>query len=335
MFNIITSIKYRIPLSLQFLGEMLSYWKRLCRYNASIRTNRDIKKMQYTLLRENHIIEKGMSMRHTRRGFGQEKVTTLIKHLRLYNRKFGAIDNTFLNYPLSTIKAYIAYQHHDDIEIPNIENDFQLLCNEAGISANTLSTPAGIEILKAENLKKQAVGDFSSLLYSRHSIRYFKDEQPSKDLLERALALAARTPSACNRQAWHTHIYFDDDAHKLLRMQGGCNGFCDDIPCCIVVTADMKGFLGHEPFQCFIDGGLYAQNLINALHYVGLGGIPLSCGFMSSKLLSMQKSFNIPKNEVMAVIIGTGTMFDEMKIAISTRRPVSATNTYHEVVTKP
>ena len=96
----------------------------------------------------------------------------------------------------------------------------------------------------------------------------------SKELLEKALSLAARTPSACNRQAWHTHVFFGEDAHELLRMQDGCKGFTEDIHCCIVVTADMKGFLGHEPFQCYIDGGLYAQNLINALHYVGLGSIP-------------------------------------------------------------
>ena len=56
---------------MQFLIEMLSYWKRLYCYNASMRTDHDMYKMQYTLLRENHIIEKGMSMRQSRRGFGQ------------------------------------------------------------------------------------------------------------------------------------------------------------------------------------------------------------------------------------------------------------------------
>ena len=329
LFHIFRSVKRRSPLWLQFLCEVLSYWKRLCRYNASCRTDKDMKKMQYTLLRENHIIEKGMSMRNTRRGFGQAKVAALIERLHKYNNRYGAVDAAFLAYPLSTIKAYIAYQHHDGVEIPDIEQSFQQLCEEIGVTAETLTMSAGITIHKAEDLQRQATADFANLLYGRHSIRYFKDEQPSQELLEKALTLAARTPSACNRQAWHTHIYFGETAHQLLRQQGGCNGFCDDIPCCIVVTADMKGFLKHEPFQCYVDGGLYAQNLINALHYVGLGSIPLSCGFMSDQLLEMQKEFNIPKNEVMIVIIGTGIMLDEMKIAISTRKPISITNTYH------
>ena len=327
--RIISSMKGRLPLSLQFLLEMYSYWRRLCRYNASIGTDRDRQKMQYTLLRENHVIEKGMSMRNTRKGFGQAKVSALIERLGRYHRLYGAEDSHFLMYPLSTIKEYIAYQKNDGVQIPEIERAFRQLCDEVGVAQESLEAPAGIELMKAQTLKEKARGDYESLLYSRHSIRYFKDELPSKDLLEEALRLASRTPSACNRQAWHTHVYFGNDSHELLQMQGGCNGFCDDIHCSIVVTADMKGFLGHEPFQCYIDGGLYAQNLINALHYVGLGAIPLSCGFLSDSLLSMQRRFGIPENEVMIVIIGTGVMTDEMKVAVSTRRPVATTNLYH------
>ena len=327
--GIISRIKERLPLPFQFLLEVLSYWRRLCCYNASIGTDRDRQKMQYTLLRENHIIEKGMSMRNTRKGFGQAKVRALIDRLGRYHRLYGSMDKSFLTYPLSTIKEYITYQNNDGVRIPEIEKAFQQLCNEVGVLPGELEAPAGIEMMKADVLREKARGDYESLLYSRHSIRYFKDELPSKDVLEEALRLASRTPSACNRQAWHTHIFFGNDSHELLQMQGGCNGFSDDIHCCIVVTADMKGFLGHEPFQCYIDGGLYAQNLINALHYVGLGAIPLSCGFMSDRLLNMQKQFNIPKNEVMVVIIGTGLMTDEMKVALSTRRPVATTNIYH------
>lgn len=326
LFNTVLS---RMPLSVQFLAETLHHWRSLCRFNADVDTERDIKKMQYTLLRQNHIIEKGLSMRNTRKGFGQAKVTTLITRLRRYHQLYATTDYDFILYPLSTIKAYIAYQRSEGIEIPQIEAAFKQLCDEAGVTPDDLQIPAGIEHMKATELQKEAKGDYASLLYSRHSIRYFLPIAPSTELIEQALVLASRTPSACNRQAWHTHIYRGDDAHELLRMQGGCNGFCDDIPCCIVVTADMKGFLSHEPFQCYIDGGLYAQNLINALHYVGLGSIPLSCGFKHHHLQHIHEAFHIPANEVLIVIIGTGVMVGNMKIAASTRRSITTTNTYH------
>ena len=323
-------IRVRLPQPFLFLIELASYWKRLCRYNASINTERDKEKMEYILLRENHVIEKGMSMRHPRQGFGQAKVLTLIDRLKRYYKLYGHEDKRFMYYPMATIKAYISYHQKDQVDITAIQNLYLQLCQETGITDDQLTMSAGIEIMQGKELELQAKKDFSSLLYNRHSIRYFKDEPPSIQQIEQALRLASRTPSACNRQAWHTHVFYGADVHELLRMQGGCNGFCDDIHCCIIVTADMKGFLAHEPFQCYIDGGMYAQNLINALHYVGLGSIPLSCGFMSGKLLGIQKHFSIPKNEVMIVIIGTGIICNETKIAISTRKPILSTNTYHK-----
>ena len=52
-----------------FMLEAYHFFKLLVKYNASINTDRDIAKMQYTLLRENHTIEKGLSMRNPRKGF--------------------------------------------------------------------------------------------------------------------------------------------------------------------------------------------------------------------------------------------------------------------------
>lgn len=42
-------------------------------HNASIKTDNNIHKMQYTLLRENHIIEKGMSMKILGRDLDRKK----------------------------------------------------------------------------------------------------------------------------------------------------------------------------------------------------------------------------------------------------------------------
>ena len=88
----------------------------------------------------------------------------------------------------------------------NIDELFSALCAKIGISPDSLTVPAGIEMESAANLQAKAKGDFESLLFSRHSIRYFENKIPSKNLVEEALKLSAQTPSACNRQAWHTHV---------------------------------------------------------------------------------------------------------------------------------
>lgn len=237
--------------------------------------------MQYTILRENHIIEKGMSMKNPKDGFGKDKVINLLNRLREYYITYYNEHDDFLEYPLSTIEEYIEYTHKNSIQdISTIENLFISLKSQ--IKPFT-TIKAGIKNVTRAEIEHAAQMDFESLLYSRHSIRYFISE-PTKEELEKALRLASRTPSACNRQGWKTYIYSKNKCQEILHWQGGARGFEKDIPCCIIITASLNAFLEYEIFQAYIDGGMYAQNLINSLHFVGIGSIPLSCGFHANKL---------------------------------------------------
>ena len=73
-----------ISMEKRFIKEAYHFYLLLSKYNASHHTDEDMEKMQYTLLRENHVIEKGMSMRNPRKGFGQKKVANLLKRLQKY-----------------------------------------------------------------------------------------------------------------------------------------------------------------------------------------------------------------------------------------------------------
>lgn len=298
------------------------------KFNASVATDDDIEKMQYTLLRENHVVEKGMSLRSPRKGFGQQKVIALIERLSKYADRYIKEDAAFLDYPLGTIAGYIKYTKSNGTEIGEIERLFADLCAKCGIDAPLKA--GGVVGVSAIDIKKEASGDFESLLRSRHSIRCYKNVVPSRELLEKALELAQKTPSACNRQAWKTHVYMGDDSVELVKWQGGSNGFEEEIKCSILVTANLKGFLWHEVHQAYVDGGLYAMNLINALHSLGLGTIPLSVGFEWEKLKELGR-FGIPENEVPVLIVGCGEMLDDFYVANSGRKDVGRTNVYHKL----
>ncbi len=314
-------------LSKRFSAEANHFLYLTRKYNASVNTDNDMEKMQYSLLRENHVIEKGMSLRNPRKGFGQEKVMALIRHLFRYADKYANADIAFLRLPLETIAEYIDFTKNNGFTIHEIEKSFESLCEKCGFSPKRKQ--GGVTQVVGKDLKEAARGNFESLLLNRHSIRYFKRTVlPSKLLIEQALELAQRTPSACNRQAWKTHVYFGADSVNLVKWQGGCRGFEDEIMCSIVVTSNLKAFLWHEVHQAYIDGGLYAMNLINALYCLGLGSIPLSLGFNWEKLKELV-SFGIPENEVPIVIIGCGEMEDSFHVAISKRKGICLTNTFH------
>jgi len=323
--ELLSSFKEWIKIQKSFLGDLLYFWRLIIRFNASCKTDSDLEKMQYTLLRENHTIEKGLSMRNPKKGFGQEKVKRLLERLKLYFNRYGEINIEFLSYPLGTIKHYIDYTKSTGVKIDIIEKEFDNL-----LKVSKLNVPnyAGVVSISKNKILNECNKNFESLLISRHSIRYFSNAPVEKDLIEEALTLAQRTPSACNRQGWRTHVFQGDLSIKLIKWQGGSRGFENEIRCSILVTANLKAFLYYEIHQAYIDGGLYAMNLINALHSLGLGTIPLSCGFTHHKLKQL-KEFDIPENEVPIIIIGVGHLLNNFKVAVSTRKRITETNKFH------
>lgn len=323
---ILKLVMRQLKMEIAFLKEAYHFWRLTVKYNASNHTDKDMEKMQYTLLRENHTLEKGMSMRNPRKGFGQERVLNLLGRLNKYVDLYIDKDAMFLNYPLSTIKRYIDYTKANGVEIPIIEEEFSKLAKRIG--KITIDTHAGIKTINRDDIIKVCNSSFESLLYSRHSIRYFSEEPVDKELIEKALTLAQRTPSACNRQGWLTHVFTGENSVKLIKWQGGSRGFEDEIRCSILVTANLKAFLSYEVHQAYVDGGLYAMNLINALHSLGLGTIPLSCGFSRERLKGLS-DFDIPENQVPILIIGIGNMLPKFNIAVSERKNINITNFYH------
>lgn len=312
----------------QYLHEVCYFWQLTHLYNATNHTDDDIQKMQFTILRENHVIEKGMSMQNPRKGFGQEKALHLIERLSKYCDLYGQNNSAFLTYPLSTLLSYIRYIESQGVDIPEVRKAYEKLCDRVPTELKTDSVVGGICETTKEDLLNSCNKGFESLLLSRHSLRYFSKESVSRETINKALQMAQRTPSACNRQGWHTHIFNGEESVRLMYWQEGCRGCEEGFKQSVLVTANLKAFLSHEVFQAYIDGGLYAMNLVNAFHSLGVGTIPLSCGFGFEKLKHLDQ-FGIPEYELPILIIAFGNVEEKYHYAVSSRKDISQTNTYH------
>ncbi len=309
-----------------FVVDTIRLWLFQIRYNASCSTEQDREKWEYSLLRKTHTVEKGMSLRNPRVGFGQQKVSALLDELKRYQQRFGKEHPGFIVYPLQTIGFWIDYTRKQGVEIREIERKFEGFERFEGFEGAKMAS--GVVLTSRAVQQQGAQGNFESLLRSRHSVRYFTDELVSHEVIDQALAMAQLTPSACNRQGWKTHVLEGEACHRLLKWHGGTRGFEEDVHQAIVVTANQKAFFYYEMYQAYVDGGLYGMNLINALHSLGLGTIPLSCGFKQRKLKGLHQ-MGIPAHEVPVLIVGFGQLPEEFKVAASVRKPISETNTYH------
>ncbi len=316
----LTDIRHKIS----FIKDLVAYYRRLARYNASVSTETDVEKMRYLIMRESHVFEKALSLKDIKKGFGREKAAKLVGHLKRYIDMPGS-NLDISAYAVAILSKYVDCLANDGITEPVLEADISLLKTRFP----QLSATAGVASTTAKEISEAAAGDFRSLALSRHSIRYFSRRKVDRNKIVKALEIAAMTPSACNRQSWKTHVYFGKGAAALVDWQGGARGVARYVNCAILVTADMRAFFAHEPFQVYVDGGLYAMNLINALHFSGLGTLPLSCGYNMDKLASIS-DFGVPGNETPIVIICTGEMEENVTYAISKRLSIENSNVFHE-----
>lgn len=133
--------------------------------------------------------------------------------------------------------------------------------------------------------------------------------------------MCERTPSACNRQSYKIYVYKDESLkNRIFKMQGGCNGFYEDMQIAILICGDQRGYNINELHQVYVDGGIYAMNLLYALHYEGLAAIPLTMGQKQGKIALIKKEMDIPEYEMPCVLIGVGSYKDEYKVAVSKRK---------------
>ncbi len=286
----------------------------------------DWRKLEPPLRVEVHAIEKGMSIGTVRPGFGKAKAKELMSHLQRYCDVGGRKD--FVKESCSILDQYIKYNKSLGADMADIEALFNHFCKKNGIEPTLFG---GIRELSCSDIQKTLHQDFSEFSQSRYAVRDFGTEPIKREQIEKALKLAEKTPSACNRQSWKIHVYGSDDSRiRMFEQQGGSRGFYQDMQYAILICGDMNYYRFYELSQVYVDGGIYAMNLMYALHYYGLATIPLTMSIRLSKLKPIIKAMKLPKSEMPVLLIGVGSYKENFKVAKSERVPYQEYTTFEK-----
>lgn len=278
-----------------------------------------------------HTIEKGLSLKNVRPGFGVPKIIAILKlaekHFRLYN------DPELIVFVLSIIGEYLAFnKKNGEINEEIIERYKSLKDKISDNDFNKYSRLCGGTIhLNKQEILRSRHGEFPEFVASRHSIRSFTGKQISAELIENALRLSESTPSACNRQPWRIWSTMNKEEIKhVLELQTGARQFIDDVSCVILVTAKMTAFTSTEYHQAYVNGGMYAMNLLYSLHYQGLGAIPLNLGVTENRLLDIYNYCGIAPSNLPILLIAVGDMEEELNVPKSCRFSYNEYTTFHK-----
>ena len=186
----------------------------------------------------------------------------------------------------------------------------------------TLLPQGGVYTITHARVSEDAKGAFPLLSQSRYAVRDFGEAPIDLEKIRKALKLCERTPSACNRQSWRVHIYTQKEKkNRLFELQGGCKGFHDGMQVAVLLCADASSYAFPEMPTAYIDGGIYAMNLMYALTYYDLASIPLTLAIGERRLRAMKREMGVPQREIPVLLLGVGTFKDTFRVAQSQRAP--------------
>jgi len=182
---------------------------------------------------------------------------------------------------------------------------------------------AGGTFLRTRAEIQEAVrGVGEAFFETRHSIRNFDTGDVPISDIQRAVGMARKAPSVCNRQGARVHCF--QEASVALKWQPGNTGFGHLASRALVVTADLMAFSSvGERHQVYVDGGLFAMSLVYALHALGHGTCMLAWSQERDRNRQAKADLSIPDSETIIMMIAVGRLPETLSVARSWRRPVS------------
>lgn len=267
------------------------------------------------LISNYHVIEKCLAMPNFELGHAKERVGVVCIDLVKYKELGFDTNNPQFIAALQSVEEYNAVHKKASFKLPvelqtAIDNALSLK------NVEVYNQP----LVTNDDFYSKLTGTFEDFARSRHSLRTYSDKNIELDVLKDCVDIARTTPTACNRQPNKTYIITQKELiKKIVNVQGGGRGFAENANKILIVTSSVSVFNNNEVFEALKSGGMYAMNLLYALHSKKIGVCPLLWGEDIKKDNYLRKLINIPDNEEIIIIYACGYPTSEFKYVTSVR----------------
>ena len=255
-------------------------------------------------------MEKGLCIRDTKAGWGVDKAEKLADLIAAEKQRPDA-DEMAIRIGEAVLAAYCSEKaaKGEDARIQTVRAKIA----ENGLQSEHPECGGRLLLRKEEMLQDENV---ERLFLTRHSVRDFSDTPVDPAKLERAVTLALRAPSACNRQATQIYVIDGKDREKA----GSVNEYHADKY--LIITGNMGAFDLSELNDWIVSTSVFCGYLSLALHAEGIG----SCIYRKEIVRSskyndrMRALCRIPKDEQIILEMAIGNYRDEFSVPVSYRR---------------
>ncbi len=270
-----------------------------------------------------HQVEKGLSLASPRPGFGMQVIPRLLDDVDVYIGIYGITAPAPT--AIAALHGYVEFSNRVGYDATYIRDRLNQIEQKYSIRAPERNSWVGgtrqVSRAELQILRRNSFADFFG---SRFSIRNFAGGKVPVDDIRRAVALAQKTPSVCNRQSWRVHAFTANASMtEILAIQAGNRGFAEQVSTVLVVTTELGCFVEvSERYQAWIDGGMFSMSLCLTLHDLGYG----TCCLNWSKEYATDRALHIagaiPNSEQVIMLIAVGTLPEFFDVATSFRPPV-------------
>ncbi len=142
-------------------------------------------------------------------------------------------------------------------------------------------------------------------IFTRRSVRTFKDQVVEPEKIERILRAGMQAPSANNTQPWEFIVVKDEQTRAAiadLNMYAKAANNCDT---CLVILADTSKVAEGSTFW-IQDLGACVENILLQTVEEDLGAVWLGYYPKEERVAGMQKIFNLPDHVIAYAVLAVG-----------------------------
>jgi nitroreductase len=292
-------------------------------YKRSVDSGTD----SYLLRRNVHRIEKGLTMRPPRNQFATDYIRETVDAFH------GAVTSGVLapqhpefNWIYSVLSSYFdvtAASTHP--AIVRARGTFREAVTAVDPGAAESGPHPAIPLVPTVK-----IDDLEALATGRRSVRWFTSESVSRDLVDRAIAIGAESPTACNRQPYRFEIFDDPiSTAKVAAIPMGTDGYEHQIPGLIVIVGNLAAFFDQrDRHLIYIDGCLAAMGLIYALEAQGVNSCCINWPDLPDREAEMRKLLGLKPYERPVMLIAYGYADPDALVPFSAKRLVDDIRRY-------
>ena len=269
-----------------------------------------------------HRLEKGLLMRPRRNVFALDYIV----------ETFDCYEKLLANSgDCSTAEGELAWAHDvleaycnatgDHPKINAVRNRFQQLSPPVRRCANSC-VPYSRDLTVPPPVSYDALME---LAIRRRSVRWFEQRSVPRELIEKAVAVAAQSPSACNRQPFVFRIFDEPElAHRVGAIPAGTAGFSHNFPAVVVVVGRLRAYFSErDRHVIYIDASLASMSLVFALETLGLSSCCINWPDIEDREQEMEKTLNLEPDERPIMLIAVGFPDPQGLVAYSQKKPTA------------